>query len=60
MKPKGICRICNKEFVRVNAKSKICSQECRAKSHDISKRKYRATEKGKITEKKFINIFYKI
>lgn len=58
MKTKGICRICNKEFDRVNAKSKICSQECRAKSHDISKRKYRATEKGKITEKKYNKKIY--
>ncbi len=45
------CKICGKEFKPGNGRRKICSDECKHKSHLANERKYLAKHREEIREK---------
>ena len=50
-----LCLICNNEFKQKHFNQKYCSENCKHKAKRISQEKYKKTEKGKISNQKWIN-----
>jgi 5-methylcytosine-specific restriction endonuclease McrA len=50
-----LCLICNNEFEQKHFNQKYCSENCKHKAKRISQDKYKKTEKGKISNQKWIN-----
>jgi len=49
-----ICRNCNQEFEEKHFNQKMCSDKCRADAQRIAKARYKKTDKGKITEARWV------
>lgn len=48
-----ICTVCGSEFVPLHFNQKLCSDECRKKARQIAKEKYKHTDKGIATAKRW-------